>query len=87
MQALAGLGLLGTIAVIIAGVFVSVLSIVTMVKVLQIAEDLRYLRSRNDVSIQRPKPYKDTLKACLLASVLVIAFFIIMAVYGAAITR
>lgn len=87
MKAMAGVSMLVSIVVIIAGVFITIVSVVALVKVLQIAEDIRYMRSRNDVHVERPKPYKETVKLCLLISVIVIVFLLFMLVYTAGITR
>lgn len=65
----AGATLLVAMMAIGAGVFVSVLSIVALVKVVQIAEDLRYIRSKTDIKVQRPKPWTTTLLVCLGVSV------------------
>ena len=54
------------------GVFMAVLGVVCMVKVIQIAEDLRYLRSKNDLSIERPKTWKNTLVVCLIVSGIIV---------------
>ena len=57
----AGFVLLVSCLAVIVSVFVSVLAVVSMVKVLQVAEDLRYMRSKTDLSVNRPKSYKNTL--------------------------
>lgn len=64
------------LACIVAGVFISVVGFVSVVKILQIAEDLRYLRSKSDLSVSRPKSYKNTLVVCLIAS-LIVCFIVI----------
>lgn len=69
MAALAGVYVL--IAVVV-GVFLTVVSVVAMVKVIQIAEDLRYIRSKSDVSVSRPKSWKNTLVVCLIVSFIII---------------
>lgn len=76
MAAAAGMSMGLVLVIVVACVFVTVLSVVVMVKVLQIAEDLRYIRSKSDISVQRPKPHKNTLIVCLVAS-LVICFVVV----------
>ena len=55
-----------------AGVFLAVLGVVTMVKIIQIAEDLRYIRSKQDTSVQRPRTWKNTLIVCIIASLIIV---------------
>lgn len=59
-------------------VFTSVLAFVALVKMLQIAEDLRYLRSKSDIHVQRPKSYKNTLVVCLIVSLILLVLLIAM---------
>lgn len=56
------------LAAVFFSVLFSVLGIACMVKVFQIAEDLRYLRSRTDLKVDRPKPYKNMVNACVAIS-------------------
>lgn len=60
------------IVMIACGVFLSVLGIVSMVKIIQIAEDVRYIRSKSDIHVQRPKSWKYILGMCALVSLIVI---------------
>lgn len=63
----------------VLGVFIAVLGVVTMVKIIQIAEDLRYLRSKSDLTVERPRTTRNTVVVCLIVSaiilVLIFAFF------------
>ena len=60
---------IASVMLIALGVFLSVLGVVVMVKVLQIAEDLRYMRSKTDIRVQRPKPYYRLILVCVGVSV------------------
>lgn len=63
-----GLSALLGIALIVGMIFLSVLGVAAMVKIIQISEDLRYIRSKSDINVQRPKPTKSILITCLLIS-------------------
>lgn len=75
-----GLSVLFGLAVIVGGIFISVLSVAALIKIIQIAEDLRYLRSKTDISVQRPKPAKNTLFLCLGVSIGILLLLICFAV-------
>ena len=68
--------------VAVPGVFLAVIGFVAMVKLLQIAEDLRYMRSRNDSSVKKPRKYTETLLICLAVSV-VLVFAVLMGAFSA----
>lgn len=71
-------------------VFLTIMVFVAVVKVIQIAEDLRYIRSRTDISVERPKTTKDTLtKAGFVAAVItmVLTFSLIYMASVANLTR
>ena len=51
---------MGLYLVFLGSVFLAVLAVVAVVKIIQISDDLRYLRSRTDLSVQRPKGWKYT---------------------------
>jgi len=57
-------------------VFTSVLAFVALIKTLQIAEDLRYLRSKSDIHVQRPKPHMNTVIVCLIVSLILLVLVI-----------
>ena len=58
------------------GVFLCVLGIYSLVAILQIAEDLRYIRSKSDIHVQRPKPIKTVLAVLVVIS-LTLAFLLV----------
>lgn len=64
-----GLSALLGIALIVGMIFLSVLGVASMIKIIQISEDLRYIRSKSDINVQRPKPTKNILITCLLVSI------------------
>lgn len=67
----AGLSLMALYAVAAVSVFLIVLSIVALYYVLQIAEDLRYIRSKSDIHVQRPRKTSNVLAICIVASCVV----------------
>ncbi len=66
VAALGGLAL--SFVMILVGVFFTVLCVVMMFKILQIAEDLRYIRSKTDIHVERPKPYTRLVIICVIVS-------------------
>lgn len=71
MNALAGLGVSISVVVTAIGVFLLALCVYAVVKILQIAEDVRYMRSRVDLKVERPRSYKEDMKACMMVSAVV----------------
>lgn len=59
-----GVMILAVIATVV-GVFMTVISFVCMIKILQIAEDVRWMRSKKDSYIKPPMSYTNTLLICL----------------------
>lgn len=70
------------LAVIIGSVFIMVVTFVIMVKLLQIAEDIRFMRSRQDSSVKPPMKYTTVLAWCLLVSA---ALVVLIAMTGTAV--
>lgn len=74
-----GITLLVWFALILGCVFLWVVCVVACFKIIQIAEDLRYIRSKSDIHVSRPMPMKKILLQCGIASlviiILVITFF------------
>lgn len=90
MAAYAGMSMFVSVLVIACGVFLTVICIVGVVKIIQIAEDLRYMRSRSDLSVQRPKTTKETLTRCgFIAGVItiVLVFSFLYLVSAASLTK
>lgn len=71
MKALAGLGVSMSVLVTALGIFMAALSVYAVIRILQIAEDVRYMRSRNDIKVERPRSYKEDVKSCLMISAVV----------------
>lgn len=67
-----GLAMVLSFVAIVACVFFSVLGIVSVVKIIQIAEDLRYIRSKSDLKVNRPKSWKNTVMVCVIVSVIIV---------------
>lgn len=78
---------MGVIVLLVLGflgfmsVFAVVLFIFGMYRLLRISEDLRYLRSRTDLSVERPKPAKDDVTKAMFISlgVAILIVFVIVA--------
>lgn len=77
---MSGSVLLVLVVMTVFSVFASVLAFVALIKTLQIAEDLRYIRSKSDIHVQRPKPYKNTVIICLIVSLIILVVIITMLV-------
>lgn len=83
MRLFSGMLGLGSIVLMACTVFLSVLSVVAIVKVIQIAEDLRYLRSKQDLSVGRPIPWKQTMKTCMIAAAGICFVVVFLTLYAA----
>ena len=57
------------LVIVLIGSFLFALSVAALVKVLQIAEDLRYLRSKSDLKVDRPKPHANTVGICAVVAI------------------
>lgn len=73
-----------SIIVLVVGVFLTIVGIVSIVKVIQIAEDLRYMRSKSDTSVRRPMKWQKILLICLGVSI--VAALLLLALSGSAIS-
>lgn len=58
-----------------AGVFLSVVSLVALFKIIQIADDLRYIRSLKDSNTPRPKGARYTIIICVVVALVVALAF------------
>lgn len=74
--------LLLSVVGIVLGVFLSVLSIGALFKVFQIGEDLRYMRSRNDIHVERPKSAKSEIAQYAIASVVFLLVLFVIVSFG-----
>ena len=61
--------------------FALILSIVAMVKILQIAEDIRHKRHIEEGGVRAPRPYWIPVVVCLIFAFLIV---ILIGVYGGA---
>lgn len=76
----AGAFLMLSYVLAIVGVFLTVVGIVAMVKIIQIAEDVRYMRSKSDIHVKRPMSWPTILVICLGVSVVV--SFLVLVMFG-----
>ena len=62
--------------ILLGSLFLAVLLVVAVVKVVQISDDLRYLRSRTDISVKRPKGWVNTvcIAFCVAAGMTILLF-------------
>lgn len=90
MAAYAGMSMFLAVLAIAFGVFLTVVCVVCVFKVIQIAEDLRYMRSRSDLSVNRPRKTKETLTICGMVAAgitVVLVFSFLYLASAASLTR